>query len=80
MTTISDQVVSYDSLAAGLALVLAGGKVQYSGAAGNYVLSLDGDSIENRATIWQIIGNTFHNIDSEQCSDAEVYPGYKTPP
>jgi hypothetical protein len=41
---------------------------------------LDGDSIENRATIWQIIGNTFHNIDSEQCSDAEVYPGYKTPP
>ncbi len=80
VTTISDQVVSYDSLAAGLALVLAGGKVQYSGAAGNYVLSLDGDSIENRATIWQIIGNTFHNIDSEQCSDAEVYPGYKTPP
>jgi neutral amino acid transport system substrate-binding protein len=79
VTTVSDQVVSYDSLAVGVALVLAGGKVQYRGAAGNYVLSSDGDSIENRATIWRISGNTFQNIDSEQCTDAEVYPGYGAP-
>jgi neutral amino acid transport system substrate-binding protein len=76
VTAPSLQVVTFDGLAAGVAQVLAGGKVQYRGAAGNYVLSDDGDSIENRATIWEIRGNSFRNIDSEQCSDAEVYPGY----
>ena len=78
VTSAGGQVVSYDGLGAGLAAVAAGLKIHYRGAAGDYVLSTDGDSIQNRATIWQITGNAFLNIDGEQCSDAEVYPGYST--
>jgi len=74
--TPASQVVSYRSLELGLALLEAGQKVQYSGAAGDYVLSADGDSIDNRASIWRIAGNSFQTIGSQVCSDAEVYPGY----
>ena len=76
VTGSSPQVVSYRNLALGLQLVAAGQKIQYSGAAGNYVLSDDGDSIDNRTTIWRIRGNGFEKIGAQQCSDAEVYPGY----
>ena len=76
VTSPSPQVVSYRNLRLGLDLVAAGQKIQYSGAAGNYVLSADGDSIDNRATIWRISGNNFQSIGSQQCGDAEVYPGY----
>jgi len=76
VTSTSTQIVSFDTLPAGLAAVAAGQKIQYRGAAGDYVLNQDGDSIENRATIWQISDNAFQDIDHEQCSDAEVSSGY----
>jgi neutral amino acid transport system substrate-binding protein len=76
VTRPSPQVISYRNLGLGLNLIAAGQTVQYSGAAGNYVLSADGDSIDNRATIWRISDHSFQNIGAQQCSDAEVYPGY----
>jgi neutral amino acid transport system substrate-binding protein len=76
VTAPSSQVISYRDLARGLRLVAAGQGVQYSGAAGNYVLNGDGDSIDNRATLWRISGHSFQKTGSQQCSDAEVYPGY----
>ncbi len=67
---------SYRDLAAALAAVTAGVKVQYSGAAGQYSLSDDGDSIKNEARMWVIQGNAFHETVSERCTEAEVLSDY----
>lgn len=76
VTSTSDQIVPYWDLTTGLQQVAAGARIQYSGAAGNYVLNSDGDSIDNRAGIWRISGNTFQPDGSELCNDSEVISGY----
>jgi hypothetical protein len=67
--------VAFDQLAQGLALVSAGLKVEYQGAAGTYVLTTAGDSTQNRGAIWQIHGSTFETVDYEQCDYAELQAG-----
>jgi len=76
VTSASGQVVSFNELESGLALVAAGRKIQYSGAAGSYVLNTLGDAIGNTAAVWQIKADVFQTIGFEQCSDAEVYSTY----
>lgn len=68
-------VITFDRLADGLALLKAGGKVQYYGAAGLYLLNALGDSTLTRGAIWQIDGTAFHTIDYQQCTLAEVQNG-----
>jgi branched-chain amino acid transport system substrate-binding protein len=71
-------IVSFNNLAAGLALAAAGQDIQYLGAAGSYVLDDKGDSTQNQGAIWQISGSTFQKVGSVLCNDDEVYPGYST--
>lgn len=78
VTAPPGESVTFDNLAAGLAMALAGQDIQYHGAAGTYVLDKRGDSTQNQGTVWQISGNTFQNVGSELCNDEEVYPGYST--
>jgi len=70
------ELIQYDDLSRGLAMVAARQKIQYSGAAGAYVLNADGDSIQNQATIWRITGSNFDYAGSELCTDAEVLSSY----
>jgi ABC-type branched-subunit amino acid transport system substrate-binding protein len=79
VSSTSGQIVSFNNLADGLAQIAAHQKVTYSGAAGSYILNEQGDSVENRATIWMITGDTFQDIGLEQCTNAEVYPGHSLP-
>jgi neutral amino acid transport system substrate-binding protein len=76
VTSASGQVVSFKELERGLALIATGQKIQYSGAAGSYVLNTLGDSIGNSAAVWQIKADVFQTVGFEQCSDAEVYSTY----
>jgi ABC-type branched-subunit amino acid transport system substrate-binding protein len=64
--------VTFDHLADGLALLAAGQKVSYSGAAGSYVLSVQGDSTLTRGSIWQIAGSEFVTVGFEQCAQSEI--------
>ncbi len=64
--------VSFDTLADGLALIATGQKVSYHGAAGSYVLSSLGDSTLNRGSIWQIVGNDFVTVGSQQCDTKDM--------
>jgi ABC-type branched-subunit amino acid transport system substrate-binding protein len=64
--------VTFDRLADGLSLIIAGQKISYSGAAGSYVLSSLGDSTLNRGSIWQIVGNDFVSVGSEQCDASDT--------
>jgi neutral amino acid transport system substrate-binding protein len=75
VTSASAEVVSFDQLAQGLALVKTGQMVQYQGAAGSYVLDSLGDSTQTRGAIWQVQGTTFEDIDYEQCLSTEVETG-----
>jgi neutral amino acid transport system substrate-binding protein len=79
VTSPSGPVVSFADLGPGLRLLRDGAKLQYSGAAGDYQLSSDGDSIGNRATLWKISNHTFVDVDHEQCTDAEVLSDYGKP-
>ncbi len=72
VTSASGEVVSFDQLAEGLALVKAGQAVQYQGAAGTYLLNSQGNSTQTRGAIWQITGTSFEDIDYEQCSTLDV--------
>ena len=65
-------VISFDKLAEGLALLAAGEKISYSGAAGAYVLNALGDTTMNRGTIWQIQGVDFVTIGYEQCEATDM--------
>jgi ABC-type branched-subunit amino acid transport system substrate-binding protein len=76
VTSASGQEVYFDQLEIGLALIAAKQKIHYSGAAGSYVLSTQGDSIGNSAAVWQIKADVFQTVGFEQCSDAEVYSTY----
>jgi len=75
VTSASGQVVSFDKLAQGLAMVKDGQEVQYQGAAGTYVLDSLGDSTQNRGAIWQVKGTSFEDIDYEQCDPTELDNG-----
>ena len=75
VTSASGQVVSFDQLAQGLALVKSGQDVQYQGAAGTYVLDSLGDSTQTRGAIWQVKGTSFEDIDYEQCAPTELDNG-----
>jgi ABC-type branched-subunit amino acid transport system substrate-binding protein len=70
--------VAFDQLATGLPLVARGEKIEYQGAAGNYVLNAVGDSTYNRGAIWQISGTEFVTIEYEQCEVAELQTGSRT--
>jgi hypothetical protein len=72
VSSATGTVVAFDQLAQGLALLAAGQKVSYSGAAGSYVLNALGDSTLNRGTIWQISGSDFVTVDYEQCDSTDM--------
>jgi ABC-type branched-subunit amino acid transport system substrate-binding protein len=76
VSSYGGEPIAFDQLAVGLGLVSAGTKIEYRGAAGNYVLNAQGDSIENRGAIWRIADMGFQTIDYEQCADSEVYNAY----
>jgi hypothetical protein len=80
ITSAPGSIVSFENLAAGLAMAASGQDIQYHGAAGTYVLDSQGDSIQNQASIWTIVGNTFQPIGAQLCNDDEVYPGYSDAP
>jgi ABC-type branched-subunit amino acid transport system substrate-binding protein len=65
-------LVTFDHLADGLALLAARQKVSYNGAAGAYVLSVQGDSTLTRGSIWQIVGSEFVTVGFEQCAQSEI--------
>lgn len=75
VTSPEGTVIGFDQLADGLALVGAGQKVQYQGAAGFYTLDDLGDTTQNRGVIWQITGSSFAQVDELQCLPAEVEDG-----
>jgi ABC-type branched-subunit amino acid transport system substrate-binding protein len=64
--------VSFDSLRDAFALLSAGQKVTYRGAAGSYMLSSLGDSTLNRGSIWQVVGNDFVTVGAEQCDRTDI--------
>jgi hypothetical protein len=72
VTSAGGTIVTYDQLATALALLAAGQRVQYVGAAGVYVLNSLGDSTLNRGAIWQIQGSEFQTIGYQQCAVTEV--------
>jgi ABC-type branched-subunit amino acid transport system substrate-binding protein len=75
VSSATGTVVAFDQLKEGLALLAAGQKISYSGAAGSYVLNVLGDSILNRGAIWQISGSDFVTIDYQQCDTSELRNG-----
>jgi ABC-type branched-subunit amino acid transport system substrate-binding protein len=76
VSSAAGTVVSFDRLADGLALLASRQKISYSGAAGSYVLNALGDSTLNRGAIWQIAGNDFVTVGSEQCGTADLAAEY----
>jgi ABC-type branched-subunit amino acid transport system substrate-binding protein len=72
VTAPGGTVVTFDQIAQGLALVKAGQKIEYQGAAGYYVLNTLGDAIQNRGAIWRIADMQFANIDYQQCLATDV--------
>jgi ABC-type branched-subunit amino acid transport system substrate-binding protein len=72
VSSAAGSVVSFDRLAEGLALLAAGEKVSYSGAAGSYVLNALGDTTLSRGSIWQITGNDFVTVGFEQCDATDL--------
>lgn len=72
VTSPGGSVVSFDRMDEGLALLAAGEKITYLGAAGSYVLNALGDSTLSRGSIWQIAGNEFLTIGSEQCDPKDL--------
>lgn len=75
VTSPGGTVVAFDQLAQGMALLSAGQKVQYQGAAGFYTLNSLGDTTQNRGVIWKIEGTHFSQIDYLQCVPSEVESG-----
>jgi ABC-type branched-subunit amino acid transport system substrate-binding protein len=75
VTAAGGSVVTFDQLAQGLALLAAGGRVEYQGAAGSYILNTAGDSTQNSGALWQIAGTEFVTVGYEQCTAAELQQG-----
>ncbi len=75
VTSPGGTVVAFDQLAQGIALLSAGQKIQYQGAAGFYTLDSHGDTTQNRGVIWRIEGTRFNKIDYLQCVPSEVESG-----
>jgi ABC-type branched-subunit amino acid transport system substrate-binding protein len=73
------EVIAFDQIAKGLALVKSGAKVQYQGAAGTNPLDDLGDSTQSQVAIWQITSTTFEIVAHQQCSAAEAYPDTTSP-
>jgi branched-chain amino acid transport system substrate-binding protein len=72
VTSPEGNQVTFDRLDEGLARLAAGEKVSYRGAAGSYVLSSLGDSTLSRGSIWQVAGNDFVTVGSEQCDPKDM--------
>lgn len=72
VTSETGIVVAFNQLAEGFALLAAGQKISYRGAAGSYVLNANGDSTLSRGVIWQIVGNDFVTIAYGQCDGTDV--------
>lgn len=75
VTSPGGTVVAFDQLAQGIAMLSAGQKIQYQGAAGFYTLDSLGDTTQNRGVIWRIEGTRFNKIDYLQCVPGEVESG-----
>lgn len=72
VTSSGGTPVAFDQVPLALALLAAGERIEYQGAAGFYVLNALGDSSENRGMIWAIAGSSFSSVDYQQCTPAEV--------
>jgi hypothetical protein len=72
VSSADGNVVSFDNLADGFALLATGQKVSYVGAAGAYTLNRFGDATFSRGDIWQIVGNDFVTLSSEQCQSTDL--------
>jgi neutral amino acid transport system substrate-binding protein len=72
VTSSGGTAVSFDQIPLALALLAAGERIQYQGAAGYYLLNPLGDSTQNRGMIWKIVGSSFASVDYQQCTPEEV--------